>query len=51
MINGRMISRVNLLRVVAAASNLLHDFVRQVSYHLQDVRIGAKEMIADVLSV
>ena len=50
VLDGGLVGRVDLDRVVAAERQLLQLLVRQVLDHLEQLRIGAPEMLADVVA-
>ena len=51
MIYGSVIRGVNLFRIVATATNVLHHVVRKMLNHLQHFRISTEEVLADVSTV
>ncbi len=51
VIDGSVIGRIHLDRIVTAATDRLNRLVRQMFNHLQDIRIGSEEVLTDVRAV
>ena len=49
VIHGRVVGRIDFLRVVSSPANLLHHLIAQMIHHFQQIRIGSEEVFPDVL--